>query len=231
VEFTLLFAAFFGVAGLWLMLRWEASRGNAAGCAGDLWEIGITAAVVGVFVGRLAAMVGDGVNPISNPADILIVRAGVATGWATLAALAMMAWLGRRELWPVMDGLAPAALAAVGGWHAGCLARESCLGSTTDLPWGIAQSAGGPDRHPVEIYAAVLFIVVTMGIALWKAKGRPRPGLPAATALGAAGLIRLATEPFRPSLGGGPVWWYLAAVVVAIVVIVSSRIRWSPAPS
>lgn len=231
MEFTLLFAAFFGVAGLWLMLRWEASRGNAVDCAGDLWEIGITAAVVGVFVGRLAAMIGDGVNPISNPADILIVRAGVATGWATLSALATVAWLGRKELWPIMDGLAPAALAAVGGWHAGCLARESCLGTTTDLPWGIAQSTGGPGRHPVEIYAAAAFVVVAAGIALWKARGRPRPGFPMATALGAAGLIRLATEPFRPSLGAGPVWWYLCAIVVALVVIIATRFRSSAAPT
>ena len=76
MEFTLLFAAFFGVAGFWLMLRWEAARGNAADCAADLWEIGLTAAVVGVFVGRLAAMIADGVNPLTNPGDILIVRAG-----------------------------------------------------------------------------------------------------------------------------------------------------------
>ena len=228
MEFTLLFAAFFGVAGFWLMLRWEASRGNAVDCAGDLWEIGITAAVVGVFIGRLAAMLGDGVNPLGNPAEILIVRAGVATGWAALAALATVAWLGRRELWPVMDGLAPAALAAMGGWHAGCLARESCLGTTTDLPWGVAQSVGGPGRHPVEIYAAALFVVAAVVIALWKAKARPGPGLPMATALGVAGLVRLATEPFRPSLGAGPVWWYLGAVLVAGAVVAIRRIRIGP---
>ncbi|MDJ0961039.1 MAG: prolipoprotein diacylglyceryl transferase [Acidimicrobiia bacterium] len=226
MEFTLLFAAFFGVAGLWLMLRWEAARGNAADCAADLWEIAITAAVVGVFIGRLAAMIGDGVNPITNPADILIVRAGVATGWASAAALVTVAWLGRKELWPAMDGLAPAALAALGGWHAGCLARATCLGTTTDLPWGVAQSPGGPGRHPVEIYAAVLFLVVAIAVALWKARGRPAAGLPAAIALIAAGGIRLTTEPFRPSLGGGPVWWYLAAIAIgAIGGVVAVRLR------
>ncbi len=225
MEFTLLFAAFFGVAGFWLMLRWEAARGNAADCAADLWEIGITAAVVGVFAGRLAAMVSDGVNPLTNPADILIVRAGVATGWATVAAVATVAWLGRKELWPIVDGLAAAALAALGGWHAGCLARESCLGTVTDLPWGIAQSAGGPSRHPIEIYAALAFAAAAVGIAQWKARGRPRPGLPAAAALGAAGLIRLATEPFRPSLGAGPVEWYLGAVIVSIGLIIAGTVR------
>ena len=220
MEFTLLFAAFFGVAGFWLMLRWEAARGNAADCAGDLWEIGITAAVVGIFIGRLAAMVTDGVSPLTNPADILIVRAGVATGWATIAALATIAWLGRKELLPVVDGLAAAALAGLSGWHAGCLARGTCLGTPSDLPWAVAQSPGGPTRHPVEIYAAGLLLVAAVGVALWKARRRPHPGSPAAVALiGAAG-IRLVTEPFRPSLGAGPVWWYVAGIALGVIVVV-----------
>jgi hypothetical protein len=229
VEFTLLFAAFFGIAGFWLMLRWEAPRGNDAGCAADLWEIGLTASVVGVFVGRLAAMIGDGVNPITNPAYVLIVRAGVATGWAALAALATVSWMGRRELLPVLDGIAPAAIAGLAGWHAGCLARDSCLGTTTDLPWAVAQSAGGPPRHPVEIYAAVLFAVAAVGLAVWKARGRPARGMPAILALGAAGAVRLITEPARPSLGSGAVWWYIAAILAAIAGALAISIRGSRA--
>ena len=227
MEFTLLFAASFAVAAFWLMLRWEAARGNAADCAGDLWEIGLTAAVVGVFVGRLATMIGDGVNPTTHPGDIIIIRAGVATGWATLSAIVVVIWLGRKEVLPVVDGLAAASLAGLAGWHAGCLTRESCLGTVTDLPWGIAQSTGGPTRHPVEIYAAILFATVAVAIAVWKAKRRPVPGLPAATALAASGFIRLVTEPFRPSLGSGPVSWYFAAIILAagyeVLVIVHRR--------
>ena len=33
--------------------------------------------------------------------------------------------------------------------------------------------------------------------------------------LAAAGGIRLATEPLRPVIGGGPEWWYLAAIVAS----------------
>ncbi len=231
MEFTLLFAAFFGVAGFWLMLRWEAPRGNAAGCAADLWEVGLTAAVVGVFVGRIAAMLSDGVNPITNPGDLLIVRAGVSTGWASVAALAAVGWMARRELLVVADAIAPAALAGLAGWHAGCLARESCLGTTTDLPWGIAQSAGGPGRHPVEIYAAILFAAAAVALAVWKAKGRPAPMLPFAIALGASGAIRLITEPFRPALSSGPIWWYLAAIATGMAAAVwSMRRRQSTRP-
>ena len=214
MEFTLLFAALFAVAGYRLMLRWEAARGNAAGCAADLWDVGIAAAVVGVFAGRLAAMLADGVNPVSHPADILIVRAGVATGWAALAGIATALWLGRRDWWPVLDGMAPAAVAALAGWHLSCVVRDACLGSPTTLPWGWSQSAGSVTRHPVEIYAAVALAVVAAALAWWKARRRPAPGAVAAVALLAAGGIRLATEPLRPALGPGPVAWYLAAMAV-----------------
>ena len=52
MEFTLLAAAAMGVGGFWLMLRWEAKRGNAAGCSLDLWDAGLTAGAVGLLVGR-----------------------------------------------------------------------------------------------------------------------------------------------------------------------------------
>lgn len=199
------------VGGFYVMLRWEAKQGNAADCTSDLWEIGLTAAVVGVFVGRLAAMISDGVNPATSPADILIVRAGVATGWASVAAIATVGWLGRRELWPVFDGLAAASLAGLAGWHAGCVARASCLGSQTDLPWAVHQTGSPVGRHPVELYAALLFAAAAVGIAMWRERGRPPSGAPAAVALMAAGIIRLATEPLRPSLSAGPVGWYITA--------------------
>jgi prolipoprotein diacylglyceryltransferase len=220
MEFTLLFAAFFGVLGYWLMLRWEGPRGNAAGCAANLWDVGLGAAAVGLIVGRIAAMVGDGVNPITNPGDLLIVRAGVATGWASLGAVATIGWVARHELWTVLDAIAPAALAGLSGWHLGCLARDACLGTTTDLPWAVSQSGGGIGRHPVEIYAALLFAVAALALARWKARGRPPLGVPAGIALAVAGAVRLATEPMRPTLGTGPVWWYAAAVLVGSGVVV-----------
>ena len=59
MEFSLLFAALGAVAAVWLMLRWEAKRGNAADCTKDLWDIALMAGISGVFVGRLAAMIID----------------------------------------------------------------------------------------------------------------------------------------------------------------------------
>lgn len=226
MEFTLLGAAAIGAGAVYAALWWEAKRGNAADCSADLWDIAVGAIGVGLVVGRLAAMLGDGVNPLTAPGDILIFRAGVETGPAATAALATVAWVGRRELLPVSDGLAVAGLAGLAGWHAGCLVRGSCLGTATDLPWAIAQPGSTVGRHPVELYAAVAFAILAAGLALMRAHRRVRPGVAASLALLAAGLVRVATEPMRPSLSGGPVGWYLAAIVAgAAGTAVLSRIR------
>ena len=219
MEFTLLFAALMGVFGLYGFLWWEGKRGNAVDCSRNLWDLALTAATVGLFVGRLAAMVGDGVNPLSNPGDIIIVRAGVATGPAALAALATMFALARRELIVVADGLAAATLGGLAGWHAGCLARETCLGTPSDLPWAFTLEGSPISRHPVELYAAILFLVAGTAVALYKAYGRPQPLFPAGIAVALAGLIRLITEPMRPALAGGPEPWYWAAIIAGIAVV------------
>ncbi len=216
MEFTLLAAAAIGVASLYVMLWWEAKRGNAADCTRDLWEVALAAIIAGVFVGRLAAMIIDGVNPLANPGDILIVRAGVATGWASAAALLTVVWLARDELRPVADGLAAAALAGLAGWHAGCLPREACLGTPTDLPWAMSQPGSSVGRHPVELYAALGFALAAIALAWWRKVSPPPAGVAAFAALAVAGGVRLVTEPIRPALSPGPVWWYVAGVAVGV---------------
>ncbi len=223
MEFTLLFAAAIGVGSGAIALRWEAARGNAADCAADLWDVLISGLVVGLFVGRLAAMVGAGINPLTSLGDILIIRGGVATGPATVAGLSTVAVLARGEIVAVADALAVAALATLGGWHLGCLARDACLGTPTDVPWAMAQAGSQVGRHPVELYAAALFLVAAPVLALYR-KRHIATGVAASTALLIAAGGRLVTEPYRLSLSGGPVWWYGLGVVVALVgVVMASR--------
>lgn len=214
MEFTLLFAAAIAFAAGSIALRWEAARGNAVDCASDLWEVLLTSAIVGLFVGRLVAMITSGVNPLTNLGDILIVRGGVATGPATLAALLTMAFVARGEIVAVADSLAVASLASLGGWHGGCLARDACLGTPSDLPWAMTQPGSSIGRHPVELYAAAALLLGAAALAVVRKRLIP-PGLAAAAALGYSSLVRLATEPLRPSLGGGPIWWYLAGLLTA----------------
>ncbi len=141
MEFTLLFAAATALAAMWIanrMARPDVEKPT---------DLLIGAAAVGLFVGRLAAMVIDGVNPITNPGDIIIVRAGVDTGFATVGALAALAWATRAGLPRVSDLLAPAAVAGLAGWHAGCVWRDACLGTVSEpssfvLPSPAVRSGG-----------------------------------------------------------------------------------------
>ena len=216
MEFTLLGAAVVAVGGVYGALWFEARRGNAAKSTRSLGDIALTATIVGLAVGRLAAMAADGVNPVTNPQDILIVRAGVATGPAAAAALAWIAWTGRSELPAIADGLAAAALTGLAGWHGACVIRNACLGSPSDLPWAFAQGGSSITRHPVEIYAAIAYLLVAVVLI----RLRPLPtGRTAGIGLASAAAIRLITEPMRPSLSGGPLAWYIAALLAGAVII------------
>jgi len=222
MEFTLLGAAAFGVAGLYAMLWFEAGRTNAADCTRQLWDVALGGAVAGLVVGRLGAMVLGGTNPVTNLGDILIVRSGVDTGIASLAALTTIGVLARKDLWRIADGLAPAALTGLAGWHLGCLVRDACLGTPSDLPWAVAADGSDITRHPVEIYAALLLIGAAIGLVVMKRRFPP-PGVVAGSALAAAGLARLATEPMRLTIGGGPEIWYVVGAAAGLGLAVG---RW-----
>lgn len=225
MEFTLLAAAAIATFSFWLMLRWEAKRGNAAGCATNLWDAGLTAAIVGLLGGRIIAMVEAGINPLTNPAQILLVRSGVSTAAASIIALGTFALLARKDLLPAADAIAPAALAGLAGWHAGCLTTSACLGTESSLPWARALEGSDVTRHPVELYAAILLGVAAIGLALWKQYGRPPLGSVAGLGLVAAGTARLVTEPLRISLSGGPLWLYLGAIVAGMGLFVWALVR------
>ncbi len=221
----MLWAAATGVALALLIAQVEKRWGLIPSETGSLSDLIVGAAVAGLLTGRLAAMIITGTNPLTHPADILIVRGGVDTGFASLGALTFVAVAARRNLPPTIDALGPPALAGLAGWHAGCLYRGACLGTGSSLPWAVAQEGSNVARHPVEIYAALLFLAAAALVLWWLRRGVRWVGAAGATALGMAGAIRLATESMRPSLGPGPVGWYLAAIATGIIGIVGARAR------
>jgi prolipoprotein diacylglyceryltransferase len=215
MEFTLLAAAATAVAAVWVTNRLRAGRLSV----GRPTDVLVGAAAAGLFVGRLAAMIGAGVNPVTNPADILVVRGGVSTGFAGLGAMAVLAWSHRRAVPAALDELAPAAVAGLAGWHAGCLWRGTCLGRASDLPWAMVSEGTAVTRHPVELYAAAGMLVV----AVLASRVHTRPWYATGVALAGAGAVRLATEPLRVSITGGPVWWYWAAAFVGLTTVVAGH--------
>lgn len=218
MEFTLLWQALLAVVAALGVARLQQRRGLIPAEVGIGDRI-IGAAVMGLLVGRLTAMLLQGVNPLLSPSDILIVRGGVDTGAASLAALATLAWGLRDNLWHGLDAAAPAGLAGLAGWHAGCLFRSTCLGAASALPWAWAQPDSPITRHPTELYAAGLLAIAA--VIAYRSAGRWRPGIMAGAALVVAALSRLITQPLRPSIGNTVVGWYVAGILVGLLVVVT----------
>lgn len=214
MEFTLLGAVLVAVVAGYAVLRFEAGRTNAADCTRAVWDALVVALVAGGVTGRVAAMVLAGTNPVTNPGDLLIVRGGIDTVWATAGGLAGFAWAVREDRWRLADAAAPAAVALLAGWHGGCLVRDACLGTPSDLPWAIAADGSAVTRHPVEIYAAVGLGLMAVLLVAWKRR-RPPDGVIAAVGLCSAALVRLATEPLRPGLGADLALWYALGAAMA----------------
>lgn len=207
MEFTLLWAALTAAVALWVGTKiWK------EGLPSSPFDRLVAAAVVGVVAGRLVAMIAQGVNPVTNPLEFILIRGGVSTPAAAAGAVGWLLWTSRNNV-SGLDAMAPAALLGLAGWHAGCLWRGACLGTPSDLPWAWSSSISEITRHPVELYAALLFTVGAVAVARL---GR-RVVLRSGAALATAGLVRLATEPLRPSISGGPVGWYALAVVVGLI--------------
>jgi prolipoprotein diacylglyceryltransferase len=204
IELTLLAAALTAFAAGYLVLR------RSRLYRGDLDRLG-GAALAGMFTGRLAELVATGINPLTNPGQLLLIRGGVDTTFASLGAALTLIWPLRRRL-QVLDGLAAGVLAALGGWHAGCLWRSTCLGTVSDLPWAFALPGSAVDRHPVELYAALLLFLGAWALSRWSLPVGAPAGLTAAW----AATTRLVTEPLRPSLTGGPVAFYLSALLAGL---------------
>jgi prolipoprotein diacylglyceryltransferase len=209
MELTLLWAALTGVAMTWVGTKIWGDRTPPRA-----FDLLIGAAVSGLAAGRLWAMVTQGVNPVTHPLDILLVRGGVDAGAATVGALAGFLW-GVRGRVGDLDAVAPAALLGLAGWHAGCLWRSACLGTISDLPWAWSLPGGVATRHPVELYAALALVMAawTVSRSSWKLAARSGQGL------ALAALIRLSTEPLRPSLEGGPLGLYMAGVAAGVAAI------------
>jgi len=217
MEFTLLFAALSGVATAWLAVK-LLDRSERQLIPDHTFELVLNAAVIGVVVGRLWAMIAAGTNPISHPGDFIVIRGGVDPLGASLGALGALIWTTRREGLTALDAIAPVALWGLAGWHAGCVITGSCLGAASSLPWALTEAGSDIGRHPVEVYAALL---LAAGALMLVRLPVLRPGVAAALALLVAGAARLITEPLRLSLGGGRTGLYVIGVVVAGVAAVA----------
>ena len=200
MEFTLLWAAGFAIGAVWIADRLTNGQDRRFD---DL----LSAAIVGLIIGRLGAMIQGGSYPWLHPGLIPLVRAGVDPGWASMGALGTVAWTFRRNV-PAIAALSSPALFGLAGWESGCVFRSSCTGTAVG-GWSL----------PIGLIAGGLFALAGWGLLRIPIRYR------APIALMMASAIRWSTEPWRPALNHDVAWWYAAGFGLGCTVLVISYRR------
>lgn len=197
-----------------------ALRKTRPAVVGDPFNDLLGAVLVAIGVGRLAYLWAGGVNVFADPVELILVRGGISPVPAAAGAVGFLAWTCRSDLLSRTDYLAPAALSGIAVWEAGCWWQGACLGSPSELGWAMALPGSELTRHPVGLYAAVLFAVAAIWLLV-----RPLPwkGATAAAALGWAAAVRTIVPLWSVGGWSDRGWWYLVGVIVGLGGVVAAR--------
>ena len=178
------------------------------------------AVLAGIAVGRLAYLLGEGVDLIAHPIELVLVRGGIAAVPAAMAAVGFLAWTCRSDLLSRMDYLAPAGLAGLAVWEAGCWWQGACLGSPSGLWWAMALSGSDLTRHPVGPVCLLAVgrpggMAVGAASPMERGNGRRRAGWAAA--------VRLAVPLWSVVGWSNWAWWYLVGGALGLVGVGAAR--------
>lgn len=113
--------------------------------------------------------------------------------------IALIFWSNWRGvgLLKLFDLLAPYLALGYAFGRIGCFLNGCCYGRESDLPWALPASAADTIlRHPVQLYAALLAIIIFIILKLLRPH-RPFVGFIFISLFGFYGLLRFTTEFFR----------------------------------
>ena len=194
------------------LVLWLSRRHSPPGSSQPFSDL-LGAVLVGMAAGRLAFVVGEGINLFARPMELIFIRGGIAPVPAAVAAVGYLAWTCRSDLLRRLDHVVPAVLAGLAVWEAGCWWQGSCLGSPSELWWAMPLPGSDLLRHPAGMYASAL--LAAGALLLW---GRPLRwnGANAAAGLGWASAVRLSTPLWSVGLWSNWTWWYLVGTVVGV---------------
>lgn len=220
MDVTLLLRAA-GAMGAAALVLWLSRRPSPPDPSAPFSDV-LGAVLIGMAVGRLAYVLGEGIDLLAHPMELVLIRGGVAPVPAAIAGVCSLAWICRSDLLHRMDRMAPAVLAGLAVWEGGCWWQGACLGSPSGLWWAMTLSGSDLTRHPVGVYAALL--LVTGALWLWWRPLRWK-GAGAAAGLGWASAVRLAVPLWSVGVWSNWTWWYLVGLLVGLGGVVAAQLK------
>lgn len=128
-------------------------------------DLALYTCIAGIVGARLLFVLLDIPTYFQDPIKLINLRdGGLSFQGGLVAAVLVGIWFCRREkisAWVMADIAAPLIALGYSLVRIGCLLNGCCYGTPSDVAWAIAGRAGDPTlRHPAQIYAALLSLVI-----------------------------------------------------------------------
>lgn len=199
----------------------------AAAVVAGVLDTTLGALVIGLAVGRFAALAIDDARSLTNFRDVMIVRSGVEFWPGAVAGLAWLAYRAHRDGVSAsfrLAALAPAGLIAWSCFEATCLLRDGCPGPVSAI--GIR-----PDGLVTRMFPIGLGVAVAAAASAFALDRLHRRGLRDAyvviLAVGAVAAIRSVASIWLPHIGSGMTRQHKTSVVVlfasSVAMLVAAR--------
>jgi 4-amino-4-deoxy-L-arabinose transferase-like glycosyltransferase len=179
-----------------------------------LFDVGVVPLLVGVGVGRVAAMVLDGAGSVTRLSDVLIIRSGVEFWPGVVAGGLWLAVSARRDGVAAIDRLAAVAPAAVLCWavfEATCPARDGCPGPVSSV--GLRPDGLTHRVFPIGLAVAAAGAAASLMLELARRQRRPSAEI-VAGAISIVALIRSIASVWLPRIGGALTRQHRASLIV-----------------
>ena len=223
-----------------LLALWMAQRtARTAGLDGrKVWTLCVVALAAALFSSRLLLLAFNWTGLRLHPMWILelaMIHHPLLTGFGSLAAVAAAVLYGRWQrmpLWSTADALAAPVALGLAFEQVGALLAGSGYGTETTVRWAVTYNhplaalwSGAPlgvALHPVQAYAALAFLALSIFLLFWLPVKRQRGDVLGMFLLG-AGVVIFSTEFWRDTegrgalLGGALDGPQLAAVAMVVV--------------
>jgi len=164
-----------------------------------------------IFYGALGAVIGGRLGYVlfykpayyfANPLEIVFVnQGGMSFHGGLLGVIVALYWFSKKNnlsFMQVADFVAPVAPLGLFFGRMGNFINQELWGKTTDLPWGMVFTNGGPlPRHPSMLYEALLEGLLLLILLWWLARKPRSVGVLSGLFLIGYALARMAVEFVR----------------------------------